>query len=459
MPGGSVPNSLSARLLILTVLFVMLAEVLIFLPSVARFRDTWLTERLGTAHLAVLALDATPDGMVSEALQDRLLTFAGVRSIALRRGGAKIALLNDMPPAVDAGFDLTREGPVEKIRHALALLASDGDAVFRVVGRSPKNPAAQVEVVFDEGPLCDAIVGYAGRILVLSLVISIITATLVFLALRWQMVRPMRRLTDHMVRFRENPEDASRMIRPTRRGDEIGQAERELAAMQKTLLDTLSQRRHLAALGTAMAKIQHDLRGILSSALLVSDRLENSADPEVQRVTPTLVSSIERAVKLSSQTLDYAGRQDTPQERTTVPLAALIADAGAGMDEATALDNRVGGTLAAEADRDQIFRAANNLLRNAADAGATRVTVTGEHAARADGWDAALSFADDGPGLPPRAQEKLFQPFEGSGRAGGAGLGLAIARELARDNGGDLTLVRTGPEGTVFRLTLPAAKP
>ena len=70
-----------------------------------------------------------------------------------------------------------------------------------------------------------------------------------------------------------------------------------------------------------------------------------------------------------------------------------------------------------------------------------------------------LRLADDGPGLPERARLNLFQPFLGSTRRGGAGLGLAISRELAQAHGGDLVLVETGPGGTVFDLRLPAADP
>jgi signal transduction histidine kinase len=66
--------------------------------------------------------------------------------------------------------------------------------------------------------------------------------------------------------------------------------------------------------------------------------------------------------------------------------------------------------------------------------------------------------ADDGPGLPPRAQENLFRPFAASARPGGSGLGLAIARELMRVHGGDLTLVASTGNGTIFRITMPAAK-
>ncbi|MBP5858009.1 HAMP domain-containing histidine kinase [Marivibrio halodurans] len=431
----------------------MLAEVLIFLPSVARFRVSWLNERLGAAHLAILTLEAAPDAMVSQALERQLLDFVGVRAIALRRAGERLALLNDMPPAVDATYDLATEGPVDMIVNALSLMGRHGEAMTRILGPSPKEPASEIEIVLRERALRDAILGFAGRILGLSLVISIITAGLVFLVLRWQFVRPMRRLTRNMIRFREAPEEAGRIVRASARDDELGVAERELATMQKALHDTLAQRRKLAALGTAVAKIQHDLRGILSTALVVSDRLESSDDPEVQRVTPTLVASIERAAKLCSQTLDYVGRGMPERDPVPVDLRVLVEEAGVGFARAAHLDNRVPEGLTAHADRDQLFRIVNNLLRNAAEAGAETVTVGAPEAGRRD--RIALDFLDDGPGLPPRALEKLFQPFEGSARAGGAGLGLAIARELARGNGGDLALSGTGAAGTRFRLTLP----
>ncbi len=57
-------RNLSARLLLLTIAFVMLAEVLIYAPSVGRFRLVYLEERLAAAHLAILTLDATPDQLI-----------------------------------------------------------------------------------------------------------------------------------------------------------------------------------------------------------------------------------------------------------------------------------------------------------------------------------------------------------------------------------------------------------
>ncbi|MCH7795026.1 MAG: sensor histidine kinase, partial [Proteobacteria bacterium] len=66
-------ESLSARLLLLTIAFVMLAEVLIYAPSIGRFRLVYLEERLAAAHLAILALEATPDQMIGEDLKRELL--------------------------------------------------------------------------------------------------------------------------------------------------------------------------------------------------------------------------------------------------------------------------------------------------------------------------------------------------------------------------------------------------
>lgn len=444
-------TSLSARLLLLTVVFVMLAEVLIFVPSVARFRATYLNDRMEAAHLAMLVLDATPDGMVSEEMSEELLTYVGAYSVAARKGDLKLSLMMEMPPPVDATVRPAEEGMVDMIVRAIAALAADRNAVMRVVGPSPKDPSVELDILMDYAPLCEAVQSFAVRIFWLSLAISLLTALMVFLVLRRQLVRPLKRLIRHMVRFRAQPEDRSRVIRPSGRRDEVGIAERELAAMQTAVRDALTQRRHLAALGTAVAKINHDLRGILSSALIVSDRLETSEDPEVRRIAPGLLDAIDRAVDMCSRTLSYVGHDVPTMDLAPVPLRDVVADAAFGLQNGTRVRNSVDRGLTIHADRTQVFRIFNNLFRNAAEAGAHDVAVE----ATASDVGIAIRVSDDGPGLPPRAQENLFQPFEGSGKAGGTGLGLSIARELARGHGGDLVLVETGAEGTCFEITLP----
>jgi len=453
--GNWIMRSLSARLLVLTIFFVMLSEVLIFGPSVARYRVSWLEEKLGAAHLAVLALDATPDGMVSERLRNQLLDHVDAAAISVRRGAARLVLSRDMPPSVAETVKLADMEWPKLIGDAFKTLWRAEDRVLRVIGHSPKDPNVVIEMVIHERPLHESLVEFAWRILWLSLLISLITAALVYFSLHWLMVRPMRRLTENIVAFHEDPENIRHALRSSHRSDEIGVAERELAAMQDDLRAALRQKSHLAALGTAVAKVNHDLRGILSSALLVSDRLETSKDPSVRSITPRIISSIERAVSLCTETLSYVGKERPTVKRERFPLHDLVGEIGAELapDGMAAFEvrNAVDATLKVEADRAQLYRVLNNIVRNAAEAGAEALTVS----ARINGAGIEIDLRDDGPGLAPRAHDNLFKPFDGSARAGGTGLGLAIASELMRNHGGGLELVETGAEGTCFRATLP----
>lgn len=448
-------HSLSARLLVLTAFFVMLSEVFIFVPSVAKFRIDWLEARMNAAHLAMLAFDAAPDRAVGEMLKSELLSQVGAHNVLVRRGGARLVLDGAAPSRIDKAFDLADQETWEIVLDALEVYFQTENRVIRVLSPSPADPAIEIELVLDEAPMRRDMLAFGWRIFLLSVVISLVTASLVYLSLHLMLVRPMRRITASMTDFSQKPEDVRRIIQPSGRADEIGTAERQLAAMQSGLRAALTQKAHLAALGTAVAKINHDLRGGLSTALLVSDYLEKSDDPEVRKLAPTVINSIERAVALCSQTLDYAGADEKAIRRRRFQLHPLVAEIQAMMeapeDKAVTLENRTLDAFLVDGDRDQIFRILNNLCRNAAEAGATRITVSARPAAHG----VEIDIRDDGPGLPPRAQEKLFQPFEGSARAGGTGLGLAIARELAEGHGGGLDLVSTDASGTLFRLTLP----
>ncbi len=447
---------LSARLLLLTIGFVMLAEVLIYTPSIGRFRAVYLEERLAAGHLAILALEATPDHMVSQELTIELLKHVEAFTVALTKPGAGKLMLMDMPPKdLDASFDLRGAGFFVLIRDAFAALLAKPGRVIRVVGVSSKDPNILVEVVLNEGPMRDEMFAFSQRILALSLVISLFTAALVFLSLHWMMVRPMRHITASMSAFRKDPEDASRVVRPSNRRDEIGFAEHELAAMQEGLRASLQQKTRLAALGVAVTKINHDLRNILATARLVSDRLDLSDDPEVKRVTPTLMSAIDRAVNLCAQTLSFTREGPPALELTRFDLRALVADVGAALPETVngqpVWNSLLQGGLEIEADREHLFRVLSNLGQNAIEAGASRVEVSAE---QMDGR-VRVTVSDNGPGLPPRAHQQLFQPFTGSARPGGTGLGLAIARDLVRAHGGEIRLEHSTADGTSFRIELP----
>jgi signal transduction histidine kinase len=450
-------KSLSARLLVLTVFFVMLCEVLIFVPSVARYRMTYLDDHITSAHLATLALLASPTGTIEPALTAELLRQVGARAIFLRRANGMVRMLDaPTPPTPDVTFDLSKGNVPRWIMGSWATLLSSGNRTMRVIGSSPFEPDATVVVLLPEEPLRAEMWDFGVRILRMSILISLTTAALVYLSLQWMLVRPMRRITDSMTAFRQDPEDASRSIAPSRRTDEIGRAQSELATLQETVRQALGQRSRLAALGTVVTKINHDLRSILATARLVSDGLADSAAPEVRRVAPRLLDAIDRAVALCTQTLDFSREGAPPFSPSDFPLSPLIAEIpqALGLDAGEVeVDLSVPKGLRVRADRDQLYRVFLNLVRNAVEAGARKLTFS----ARREGGTIAIDIADNGPGLPPRAQENLFRPFFGSARPGGSGLGLAIARELMRTQGGEIALAETTGTGTVFRLTLPAA--
>ncbi len=449
-------RSLSARLLVLTVFFVMVGEVLIFVPSVARFRMTYFENHLASCALATLALEASPTGRLDRGLVDRLLAQVGAHGVIVHRADGMVLMLDrPVPPRADLTIDLTHPSMIGAIRGSFVALFHGGNRLLRVLGPSPAGIGETVEVLLDEAPLRAEMWGFGIRVLELSIVISLVTAALVYLSLQWLLVRPMRRLTASMIEFRADPEDASRMITAGRRGDEIGVAERELAIMQETVRRALGQRARLAALGTAVTKINHDLRNILATARLVTDGLTASAAPEVRRILPRLIEAIDRAAALCARSLDFSREGAAPMAPSRFRLGKLIDEIGSGLavsEHDLTVECALPADLEVEADRDQLYRVLSNLARNALEAGARRL----RFAAAREAGSVTIEISDDGPGLPPKARENLFRPFFGSARPGGSGLGLAIARELVRAHGGELTLVASTGAGTVFRLTLPA---
>ena len=446
-------RSLSARLLVLTIFFVMLAEVFIFAPSIARFRLTWFEERIAAAHLATLALETTPERMVSKELESELLSHVRAYGVILQKPGSKVLMLSTkMPPRIDATIDLRKNTFFGLIGDAFAVLFRNQNRVLRVMGPSPQTKNVIVEVVLDEAPLREVMFDYGKRIMNLSIGISVFTAMLVYFSLYWLMVVPMRRITGSMVAFREDPNDPRAAIAVGTRGDEIGTAERELATMQSRLRSALKQRQHLAALGEAVAKINHDLRNMLTTAQLVSDRLAGSDDPEVKRASPTLVRALDRAVSLCTETLKYV---QEPGELSTsrFSLAGMLEEVSTGVPQIADGNARlvidISRSVLVNGDRVQLFRVFVNLVKNAAEAGAGSVTI-----AQVEDSPPVVEVRDDGPGIPKKAMENLFTPFAGSARAGGTGLGLSIAREVLEAHGGSIALAATGPGGTTFRLDL-----
>jgi signal transduction histidine kinase len=427
-------RTLSGRFLVLTIIFVMLAEVLIFVPSIARFREDYLLSRLERAQIASLALLA--DDMISADLEAELLRNAEVFNVVLRRN--------------------------ELRRDAMASLVNRENRVIRVIGNPVREAGLLIEVTMETGPLRDAMLGYGIRILALSAVISVFTAVLLFLAVQVFLVRPIKGVVRAVQSYAENPEDARRIIVPSAGVTELREAEEALAKMQQDLTGALKQKQRLAQLGEAVAKISHDLRNILTSAQLFGDRIETSTDPSVQRLAPKLVNQITRAVHLTESTLAFGKAEEPPPRLARVALADIVADVldserlaiTDGQDISLAAD--VPATMVVRVDAEQMYRVLSNLVRNARQALAQsgsggEISISATEAPSA--W--VIRVADTGPGLPAKARQHLFTPFQGGARKGGSGLGLAISAELVRGHGGQLELEDSSAAGTVFKITLP----
>lgn len=456
-------RTLAGRFLLLTIVFVLLAEVLVFVPAVARYRQDYLHSRLERAQIASLALLAS-DGQVSERLADELLVNAGVFNVVLRRDAVReLVLSSPVPGPVRATYDLRAPSDWELMRDGIAALFMPDGTVIRVFGAPVQAAGLLIEVTMDAGPLRRELQAYAGRILAISFVLSVATAGLLFLAVRRLIVQPMRRVVVSMADYAKAPEDARRVLTPTSRVTELRAAEETLAKMQTDLASALRQKERLAQLGGAVARISHDLRNILTTATLVADRMEESQDPAVRRAAPKLVGALSRAVNLCEATLAFGKAEEPPPRLAAVPLRPLVQEVveteNMALPEGGAAVEfliDVPPTLTLRADGEQLFRVLSNLVRNARQA----LLATGEDgsveiSAHDNAENAVIRVIDTGPGLPQRARENLFAAFQGGVRKGGTGLGLAIAAELIRGHGGRLELVRSDEEGTEFRIVLP----
>jgi signal transduction histidine kinase len=464
MPGPF--SGLSVKLITIIVVVILAVEVVVYLPSLANYRTSWLDDRLRVGIVAARVLDAVPDVMsLPRALTDRLLYSAGAQAIVFRRGGqSQLIALQDSPmPREAVAADMRMRDPVTQIFGALETLFAGNGRTLRIIGNSDGSEEGVVEVLMPEAPLRNELLIYSRNIFLVSLVIAGLTSLVLYFFASRTFIFPIRRITANMMAYREAPENANLIIRPEARDDEIGIAERELAAMQTEIFTMLRQRRHLADLGLAVAKINHDLRNTLTAAQLLSDQVVALDDPKVQRLAPRLVTTLDKAIGFAQSVLDYGRETASPPVLAPVAIMALVDDAAfearLAAHPAIAFANRVPEALVLNVDAAQLGRVLLNLLKNAREAleaagstiAAPEVAVTVEE----QGETITLSVSDNGPGLPPRARENLFVAFEGSARAGGTGLGLAIAREITEAHGGRLLLADQS-QGTRFDLILPA---
>ncbi|MBT8455844.1 MAG: sensor histidine kinase, partial [Alphaproteobacteria bacterium] len=155
-------NTLSGRFLMLTIIFVMLAEVLIFVPSIARYREEYLLDRLEKAQIASLAVEA--NDMIDPELEAELLANAGVFNVVLRRNEMRqLMLSSSIPSPVHATYDLRDVGAYELILDAMMQLVDPTDRIVRVIGNPVREAGLFIDVTLPTAPLHTAMLDYGVR--------------------------------------------------------------------------------------------------------------------------------------------------------------------------------------------------------------------------------------------------------------------------------------------------------
>lgn len=459
------PDGLSARLLLLTVAFTLAVEALILGPNLAAFHERWLRDRLQAAELASVGVEALPYSAVEDDTAAELMRIGGVQAVALTEQGVRRLLLQapNLPRAPEL-IDLRRQDSWSRLTDPWRTLFGHPDRSLRVQAKPRYRSGDFIEIVTPAQPLKLELRAFLLNSLLVSLLVSVTAGALLYGGLALLVLRPLRRVTRSMERFAADPESEAEA--PSDRHDEIGRVERELSRMQEEVRHSLRSRARLVALGEAVAKINHDLRNMLTSAQMASERLATSADPQVAKALPRLERALSRAAGLSRNVLEYGKSEEPAPQKTRVVLtkALTLAAEDAGLDpDGVRLVKQLPPRFAVEADPDQLYRILVNLMRNARQAieadptrpperrgkGAITVSAFGQ-----DGF-CVVRIADDGPGIPPRLAERLFEPFVSSKSSDGSGLGLTISRELAALHGGDLRLVETDGTGAAFELRLP----
>jgi signal transduction histidine kinase len=461
---------LAARVLAVTIGFVFLSMGLFYVTRLTAHREMWLHAKINGAQTMVEAFGLAGPTPPSQDLAQKILHSVDVKWLAVETPAGRREFVVAGGPPVGAEPVTADASYLESLAATFRALSAAPHTIAQLSTQAQGNEPA-IEFAFDEWPLTQSLRRVSGNFLTISLTIAAVVTCVLWAAL-WRMVlQPVRRLTSNIIAFGESPQDGSRVISPSGRGSEIGRAEAALAVMQRSLAHELAQRKRLAELGMAVARINHDLRNMLSAAQLISDRLAAIPDPLAQRLAPRLVATLDRAIQFCQATLTYgAGREQSPSRRRfdLSELVGQVVESAKAENEA-AIDYNIDipPLFCVYADPDHTLRVLENLSRNAAQAlmakGATdgRPKAIRFAAIRTDGL-ALIEVSDTGPGFPADQGERIFEPFHKSTSDAGAGLGLAIASDLVTRNGGAIALAPAKADdfycGARFLIKLPTAE-
>ena len=447
----------------------MLAELVLFVPSAAFKRQDWLVERTQQAGLLAQALTGVPDYEASAVLTQQFMTDTDVMLMAAKRDGMTELMLGE-PPA-EAGniieIDMREPQRFPSFFAPFQDIFSDGQETLLVKTMSPVQGQDGLEVLIPRSKLRWALLDYLTNIFWLSLAIAIITGSLIYWSMSALIIRPVKELAEDMTAFRENPEQRRAYRKRPKRQDEIGQLEREFIDMKQSQRAAFRQRERLAGLGLAVAKINHDLRNVLTSALLISDRLSMNPDEKMSTMGERLTRTVERGIGLTEEVLAYSKAETADPQIQDTRIAFTIGEAAADVIAQfpdTQFRNIVPTDLMVRTDPDHAYRIFHNLFRNAAQVMAVHCKINCRLHVSVETRDglAEIRISDSGPGLPDRAKDNLFQAFSSaqahSANTKSTGLGLSISKELAKAQGGDLNLMSSDETGTRFLLTLPLSE-
>ena len=437
---------LTKQILILVALCLFIAELLIFVPSAARFQTEWLDRQWH--HF--LSQFSQEDAISLNTLDTRYGSIANLTQkrfyipdfICWKQADGEVAELGHMPEGA-ALVDLSKS-PLAHLSLTASLLFGSQDISITVFD-SQRDFDFRANWQADE--LRGELRSYAWRISLLTLIITLLTIMPLYLFLTRHFVRPLSSISQMIKTVSANPADLQEPANTNGSVTEINDIAAALNEMSEQVRRALRQKERLADIGEATAKINHDLRNILVSATLVTDNLSQSDDPKIRRIAPHIERAISDAANMTQNMMDYLSETKTeaPHAFSTSALAENLSHDARLKVVVTGADDLYGAA-------DQFYRLVLNLARNAQRAGATELTIDIWRA----GHLAVIDISDNGPGIADDLRPHLFSAFY-SGHKRDTGLGLAIAKDLAVAMGGQLRLSRSTKIGSEFRLSVPAS--